>query len=882
MKLLSSFSTLGYLGAALIFSASAHAATIEVTTTTDEDVVNSSACSIREAVKTSLRQSNIGGCVRVGDTRVGVIDTINLKSGETYQLNSTIVLNKQLNSRVTSVRFGSDQQLDYSQRNTVTGLPGKIIINRPIIRAANNQSIFDSSQDRVGLEFTGIELRGSGFVDQGGAINVGGELTLTDSKVTKGYARFGGAFFLEGSESALQLTRTELSDNEATESGSAIGQSCFDNLTTDNRVILINQSSIVKNNGPSTIKLCGTPNATIENTTIAENKGGVAIDFEDVAQFSDGNNIVPPRLTLDYVTLSQNAIGISYGDIGVIDVDNSVVAYNLTRDCDYIGDNINDQGTLGVTNSFLIGEPKTSNTNPCELFQLTTTDENGNRVASDNTSNSYVATVSVFTDFFEGGLKDYGLASLGYLPKRFTPESPILIENQRNASCIGEDQRGLSRNLPVARFITPPGGFCYKGAINRANLIAVPDGPISNDNFTTIVQRLEGSLDRDPNDFEDLQDRDIVINGQKRDEAFLRAYTELLNENYRATFAQVLDNDVPYEGAEGDLPDIKLLPRLIAFENGDYVVDGAENYVIKAESIGSGSALSFTDDGALDLSDLDTNTDNFKCEYNQDLADVIAYREDGSTTPSGQFDFCEYTITLKSDDSISTTSYIAFEFINIAPNAEDLTIKTKGDEVAVNFSLLDSINDDGDGPNRPSFTTQVPQLDADGNPRFDSLGRPIFDTQTREIPEFYRSPTGVEGFVQVTQEPELGRLEFSSDPSFTTISAGIECPVANANQLGNAICYPPYVRYIRDNLLSNFTDSFQYVVYDGGALTNGQVVGSVASEPAEVTITAGKGNSNLVDATSVFSGGGYMAPWVLGFLSLLVFTRRSRHQIKKG
>ena len=709
MKLLSSFSTLGYLGAALIFSASAHAATIEVTTTTDEDVVNSSACSIREAVKTSLRQSNIGGCVRVGDTRVGVIDTINLKSGETYQLNSTIVLNKQLNSRVTSVRFGSDQQLDYSQRNTVTGLPGKIIINRPIIRAANNQSIFDSSQDRVGLEFTGIELRGSGFVDQGGAINVGGELTLTDSKVTKGYARFGGAFFLEGSESALQLTRTELSDNEATESGSAIGQSCFDNLTTDNRVILINQSSIVKNNGPSTIKLCGTPNATIENTTIAENKGGVAIDFEDVAQFSDGNNIVPPRLTLDYVTLSQNAIGISYGDIGVIDVDNSVVAYNLTRDCDYIGDNINDQGTLGVTNSFLIGEPKTSNTNPCELFQLTTTDENGNRVASDNTSNSYVATVSVFTDFFEGGLKDYGLASLGYLPKRFTPESPILIENQRNASCIGEDQRGLSRNLPVARFITPPGGFCYKGAINRANLIAVPDGPISNDNFTTIVQRLEGSLDRDPNDFEDLQDRDIVINGQKRDEAFLRAYTELLNENYRATFAQVLDNDVPYEGAEGDLPDIKLLPRLIAFENGDYVVDGAENYVIKAESIGSGSALSFTDDGALDLSDLDTNTDNFKCEYNQDLADVIAYREDGSTTPSGQFDFCEYTITLKSDDSISTTSYIAFEFINIAPNAEDLTIKTKGDEVAVNFSLLDSINDDGDGPNRPSFTTQVPQ-----------------------------------------------------------------------------------------------------------------------------------------------------------------------------
>ncbi len=880
MKLLSSFSTLGYLGAALIFSASAHAATIEVTTTTDEDVVNSSACSIREAVKTSLRQSNIGGCVRVGDTRVGVIDTINLKSGETYQLNSTIVLNKQLNSRVTSVRFGSDQKLDYSQRNTVTGLPGKIIINRPIIRAANNQSIFDSSQDRVGLEFTGIELRGSGFVDQGGAINVGGELTLNDSKVTGGSARVGGAFFLEGSESSIELTRTELSGNEATESGSAIGESCFDNLTTDNRVILIDQSSIVQNNGPSAIKLCGTPNATIENTTIAENLGGPAIDFEDVAQFSDGNNIVPPRLTLDYVTLSRNAIGISYGDIGVIDVDNSVVAYNLTRDCDYVGENINDQGTLGVTNSFLIGEPKTSNTNPCELFQLTTTDENGNKVASDNTSNSYVATGSVFTDFFEGGLKDYGLASLGYLPKRFTPESPILIENQRNASCIGEDQRGLSRSLPVARFITPPGGFCYKGAINRANLIAVPDGPVSNDDFTILVESLKESIDRDPSDFEDLQDRDIVINGQKRDEAFLRAYTELLNKNYRATFAQALDNDVPYEGAEGDLPDIKLLPRLIAFENGNYVVDGANNYEITAKAIGSGPEITFNEDGSVNVADTDTS--NLVCKYNQDLADVVAYRNDGSTTPSGEFDFCEYTITLKSDPNISSTSYIAFEFINIAPNAEDLTIKTKGDEVAVNFSLLDSINDDGDGPNRPSFTTQVPQLDADGNPRFDSLGRPIFDTQTREIPEFYRSPTGVEGFVQVTQEPELGRLEFSSDPSFTTISAGIECPVANANQLGNAICYPPYVRYIRDNLLSNFTDSFQYVVYDGGALTNGQIVGSIASEPAEVTITAGKGNGNLVDATSVFSGGGYVAPWVLGFLSLLVFTRRSRHQITKG
>ena len=318
MKLLTSFSTLSFLGAALIFSVSAHAATIEVTTTTDEDVVNSSACSIREAVKTALRQTNIGGCARIGDTRVGVIDTINLKSGETYQLNSTIVLNKQLNSRVSSVRLDSDQQLDYSQRNSVTGLPGKIIINRPIIRAANNQSIFDSSQDRVGLEFTGIELRGSGFVDQGGAINVGGELTLNDSKVTGGSARVGGAFFLEGSESSIELTRTELSGNEATESGSAIGESCFDNLTTDNRVILIDQSSIVQNNGPSAIKLCGTPNATIENTTIAENTGGPAIDFEEVGEFSDGDRLVPPRLSVDYVTLSQNTVGISYGDIGII------------------------------------------------------------------------------------------------------------------------------------------------------------------------------------------------------------------------------------------------------------------------------------------------------------------------------------------------------------------------------------------------------------------------------------------------------------------------------------------------------------------------------------------------------------------------------------
>ena len=879
MKLLSSFPTLGYLGAALIFSASAHAATIEVTTTTDEDVVNSSACSIREAVKTSLRQSNIGGCVRVGDTRVGVIDTINLKSGETYQLNSTIFLNKQLNSRVTSVRFGSDRQLDYSQRNTVTGLPGKIIINRPIIRAANNQSIFDSSQDRVGLEFTGIELLGSGFVDQGGAINVGGELSLTDSKVTGSSARVGGAFFLEGSESSLELTRTELSGNSATESGSAIGESCFDNLTTDNRVILIDQSSIVKNTGPSAIKLCGTPNATIQNTTIAENLGGPAIDFEEVGEFSDGSRPVFPRLILDFVTLSQNTVGISYGDTGVIGVDNSVVAYNSDFDCDYAGDNINDQRTLGITNSFLIGSSTAGNTNPCQVFQPSSTDNEGVTTPTANTSNSYVAD-SEFTDFFEIGLKDYGLASLGYLPKRVKPESPILNDNKANTSCTGVDQRGLLRNLPVARFITPPGGFCYKGAINRANLIAVPDGPISNDNFTTIVQRLEDSLDRDPNNFEDLQDRDIVINAQKRDEAFLLAYTELLRENYRATFAQVFDNDVPFEGVQGNLPDIKLLPRLIAFENGNYVVDGANNYEITAKAIGSGPELTFNEDGSVNVADRDDS--NLTCKYSEDLADVVAYRIDGSTTPSGEFDFCEYTITLASDTSISSTSYIAFEFINIAPNAEDLTIKTKGDEVAVNFSLLGSINDDGDGPNRPPFTTQVPQLDADGNPRFDSLGRPIFDTQTREIPEFYRSPMGVEGFVQVTQEPELGRLEFSSDPSFSTISAGIECPVANANQLGDAICYPPYVRYIRDNLLSNFTDSFQYVVYDGGALTNGQVVGSVASEPAEVTITAGKGNGNLVDATSVFSGGGYVAPWVLGFLSLLVFTRRSRHQITKG
>ena len=143
-----------------------------------------------------------------------------------------------------------------------------------------------------------------------------------------------------------------------------------------------------------------------------------------------------------------------------------------------------------------------------------------------------------------------------------------------------------------------------------------------------------------------------------------------LNDNYRATFAQVFDNDVPYEGAEGSLPDIKLLPLLIAFENGNYVVSGADNYIVKAEAIGSGPELTFNEDGSVNIAD--TNTSNLVCEYNNDLADVVAYRIDGSTTPSGEFDFCEYTITLASDESISSTGYIAFEFINIAPNAEDL------------------------------------------------------------------------------------------------------------------------------------------------------------------------------------------------------------------
>ena len=138
---------------------------------------------------------------------------------------------------------------------------------------------------------------------------------------------------------------------------------------------------------------------------------------------------------------------------------------------------------------------------------------------------------------------------------------------------------------------------CYKGALNRGNLLAQAD-TLTNLNFLTIQRSIEDRLDRDLSAIEDDLEREQAASFQRQDEAFFKAYQALIEDNYRVALAgnprdSVFFNDRPYEGTDSPLPDIRLFPLLTGLdEQGDYQVSGSENYRITARALGSGDQIS--------------------------------------------------------------------------------------------------------------------------------------------------------------------------------------------------------------------------------------------------------------------------------------------------
>ena len=122
--------------------------------------------------------------------------------------------------------------------------------------------------------------------------------------------------------------------------------------------------------------------------------------------------------------------------------------------------------------------------------------------------------------------------------------------------------------------------------------------------------------------------------------------------------------------------------------------------------------------GSGDSAKLDARPDeNLKCEWNPNLKRIMVYRLDDGITQAGEYNFCQYTLTLKNaDGSLNTakqsSGLMQVNFVNIAPiaKAAEYTIQY-GTDQKINVNLLNNASDDGDGPvsalvnkpNKPAF-----------------------------------------------------------------------------------------------------------------------------------------------------------------------------------
>lgn len=808
---------------ATFIAISSHAVVIEVTTTADQNGEDDSKCSLREAVHASLAKKPYGGCIA---GQKFITDRIVLED-KAYVLNSEIPLVKRVNKFGRGISIVGASTIDNNQRDAITGLLGKRLPPKSKIMAPNGR-LFNSARDGIDLTLTNVVVMqaGSPNITQGGAFLIGGGLTLTNVVLNNTRAQNGSAIFLEGQNSKLNAEKLVLQNSNAS-NGSVIAHFCADNLIFDKKNITIKDSSIIKNSAnDAVLATCGTPTIEITNTTLSENTANKLIDFSKVTTFQEGSKTNKPKLTIKNSTLVNNQGGLYYNDNGFTTISTSILGFNQ-QDCVYIGDDIDKNTSLLMTQSLLTGDAKRPRSNGCQQRMLFTNDTDKTPL-TDN-SNTYVT--SAMSNFLEP-LNDYGLGLLGYLP---TTNDAVNIKSR--VSCLKSDKRGVSRNN-TSRLNKQLKQSCNLGALERSKLTAIDDLNQTNISYRDNVERLKNIIEADlPNQLTDEQKKRFEDNQAlaKKRLALFKAYYK---EHSRIVFANVFDNDLPFEDTQG----IALFPQLLSVN----LSNDANAYAISVKSLGVASLQKIQSSDASLV--LERAEPNLVCLWDNELQELIAYRKDGSLTPSSRFDVCEYTI--KHVSGTTAKAKVAIKIKNLAPIAEDLTVETIGTEPTVTLNLLDSINDNADGANRTGedfFYRKIQAQTIDPN-----TGTLVNAKQATNF-----------GYVRIIAKPELGTLTFPDGEP-------VICPKLNASQLDTEKCYRgTNITYNRNNLTGKFDDGFTYQIYDCGVLlADGSCKNPLASNKATVRILS----EENIEKTSIFSGGGSFGGfmlWLLGILTLV-------------
>ena len=783
---------------------------IYVTTFEDEDGENPAKCSLREALHASAIHDSYGGC-GAGQVYSSLTNVIQLEAGE-YKLTKELRPN-------SDVSILGKAPLDYSKINVLTNTyPAQTAI-KTTISGQGKSRIFNTIYDnKAPLTLGNVILKDATSANdqtdnRGGAIYAGNMVTLNNVDIQNTNAQAGGAIYLNGIGSSLTVNHGMFQNNNAV-NGSILAMSCGDNLGYTSRVLNINYSTFIKNgsnNSLNMFELCGQPDTTFTGNTLTDNiansQTGAIIQFSKTAPqrtigFSDNSQL---KLVSNTIVKNAAYAVLLYGYEGAKGLSNNVLAYNTGKSCKYAPGDVAKLENVGIVvgnNALTLS----SGNDECELPDEAKKDK------KDHTLD--VSTINFSTILSElQPATEYTAFVPMYFPKDLNTDADLV--NSGYSGCSDADQRGMTRILSAT--LSGETTFLNTCDIGSTELLFIGAYNISNAAAlnSSIVSRLDSYQ-------QNIDNLNTDINGTVVSED-IKVYYRYLLENY-TNLLKYTKSEQKYRALYID-PFLANTPAEEQLSNGgrNIIPLTPDNYTVQTEVMGVG----MVNDKNQFIGTVDKS---LHCVWNADLKQIMMWRDDDNVTPSGDNEFCKYTITTKNATPVQTSSaYIIGTFTNIAPIAKNASFDVEyGANQQVSFDLNKYASDDGDG-----------------------LTSTLLNNPNKS--KFYLNESG---------QVQALRMGKTLDPVVISAEHSGPCPGLDKQYT----CYGGNITMKLKNTLDPFSYKFTYFVYDAEGLI---------SNEATVTLA----NSGTAPNSVRESGGGSFGAFgVFGLLGLVAYRR---YKLKK-
>ncbi|QIT17023.1 CSLREA domain-containing protein [Acinetobacter pittii] len=766
---------------------------IKVNTFVDEDLDNN-LCSLKEAIIAAERSTSYHGCILPA---INTKYVIQLEKG-TYNLDEELIPKNNLTIQ-------GPEPIDWSKKGLLSGSYPAPTAIQTRINAGGKSRIFNTAVSKQPLALNNIILENGKASDVGGAIYAGADVALQNTQILNSQAAQGGAIYLGGGVAGLSIFHSLIQGNGTNASrGSVVAMSCMFNGSYAIRTISFDSNTIIKNGSTASLsafEFCGTPTIKFNNNTITQNiaspTNGTVLKFSGDAvptQNQTTNLSSTSSLTLINNTIVENSAHtiFLYDKLGKKDLSFNVLAFNSgSFACRYLLGSATDQKDARILLKFNALKLSGSN-EKCDMPTETLPAGHTNIDVSSKILSQLLEPSKEPSDETTDFLPIY------YPKNNQQSDDLVDVDLKNEGGCLSLDQRGLERLTSTStgeQTVLNSDNKCDIGSVEQARLAvkttAVDTGYI-NSSLTDLLNTYQSGVDQtkanlanpafslqEPALKMNLANFENLVNQTKANLKYRGIYINL--KNYYSTFKN------------GNPREINIIP----YENSNHVFVPfkPDDYDIDVKVIGKGQTPETAKED---------NIKSLKCEWNSSLQQILLYRTDDA--PSGDdFEFCQYTLTLKANRSITATGIVKASFINIAPVSGNgtITFKYLANEI-IPLNLLKYANDDGDGPTNTLITKPT-------KPQFADL--PIY------LPS-----------------------KVSEDGIFTVVKADREGPCPG-NDSKNT-CYGGNVYIQAKNVFNTFNDRLTYYVYDAdGEKSNEGTINLVSTATTTDDTRSGGGGS---------------------------------------